>query len=130
MEGRIGTDLIRVVNKRYASADILCVGNRALKETFGGIIRFQDVRKTEIDKVVMYKAFRPGDVVRAQVLSLGDSRSFYLTTAEVFLGVIFATSMAGETMEALSHEEMICPKTQAVESRKVAKVDQEEEEEE
>ena len=31
--------------------------------------------------------FRAGDVVRAKVLSLGDARSFYLTTASDALGV-------------------------------------------
>ena len=41
------------------------------------------MRATEIDKVVVYDCFRPGDVVRAEVLSLGDARSYYLTTAKV-----------------------------------------------
>lgn len=31
--------------------------------------RQQDVRATEIDKVVMYDCFRPGDIVRAEVRS-------------------------------------------------------------
>ena len=31
----------------------------------------------------MYDCFRPGDVVRAEVISLGDARSYYLSTAKV-----------------------------------------------
>jgi exosome complex component CSL4 len=54
------------------------------------------VRATEIDKVVMVDCFRPGDVVRAEVLSLGDARSFYLTTAQNDLGVVYAKSVSGE----------------------------------
>jgi exosome complex component CSL4 len=46
--------------------------------------------------VVMHECFRPGDVVRAEVLSLGDSRSFFLTTAKNELGVVYAKSLAGE----------------------------------
>jgi hypothetical protein len=46
-------------------------------------------------QVVMHECFRPGDVVRAEVLSLGDSRSFYLTTAKNELGVVYAKSLAG-----------------------------------
>lgn len=43
----------------------------------------------------MYDCFRPGDVVRAKVLSLGDARSYYLTTAANSLGVVHAKSLAG-----------------------------------
>jgi hypothetical protein len=46
-------------------------------------------------QVVMYDCFRPGDVVRAKVLSLGDARSYYLTTADNALGVVHAKSLAG-----------------------------------
>lgn len=46
-------------------------------------------------QVVMYDCFRPGDVVRAKVLSLGDARSYYLTTADNSLGVVHAKSLAG-----------------------------------
>jgi exosome complex component CSL4 len=31
--------------------------------------RQQDVRATEIDKVDMYTSFRPGDIIRAEVVS-------------------------------------------------------------
>lgn len=46
----------------------------------------------------MYDCFRPGDVVRAKVLSLGDARSYYLTTADNALGVVHAKSLAGEAL--------------------------------
>jgi hypothetical protein len=45
--------------------------------------------------VVLPDAFRPGDVVRARVLSLGDARSFFLTTAQEALGVVAAKGPAG-----------------------------------
>jgi exosome complex component CSL4 len=63
---------------------------------FPHLCRLQDVRATEIDKVVMVECFRPGDVVRAEVLSLGDARSFYLTTAQNDLGVVYAKSVSGK----------------------------------
>ncbi len=46
-------------------------------------------------QVIMYDCFRPGDIVRAEVLSLGDVRSYFLTTAKNELGVVFARSIAG-----------------------------------
>ncbi|EIM92342.1 uncharacterized protein STEHIDRAFT_71046 [Stereum hirsutum FP-91666 SS1] len=90
-------------------------------EEFTGVIRTQDVRATEKDKVKIGDCFRGGDVVKGLVISLGDARSYYITTARNDLGVIFATSEAGGTMEPVSWQEMRCPKTGKLEKRKCAK---------
>uniref|UniRef100_A0A2N9EFV1 Exosome complex component CSL4 C-terminal domain-containing protein n=1 Tax=Fagus sylvatica TaxID=28930 RepID=A0A2N9EFV1_FAGSY len=92
------------VTTRMASADIMCVGPKSVREKFTGIIRQQDVRATEIDKVDMHLSYRPGDVVKALVLffltwfvdklSLGDARAYYLSTAKNELGVVSAESTA------------------------------------
>jgi hypothetical protein len=55
-------------------------------------------------------------------ISLGDSRSYYLSTAKNEYGVIFAKSVAGATMVPISWNMMQCPKTKSKEFRKVAKV--------
>jgi exosome complex component CSL4 len=110
------------VMAKMASVDILCVGSKAVGEKFAGIIRQQDVRATEIDKVDMHLSFRAGDIVRAMVLSLGDSRAYYLSTAKNELGVVSAESVAGETMVPISWTEMQCPLSGQTEQRKVAKV--------
>ncbi|RAL37861.1 hypothetical protein DM860_000555 [Cuscuta australis] len=110
------------VMARMSSVDIMCVGFKAVREKFTGTIRQQDVRATEIDKVDMHLSFRPGDIVRALVLSLGDARSYYLSTAKNELGVVSAESSAGATMVPISWTEMQCPLTGQVEHRKVAKV--------
>uniref|UniRef100_A0A0D6RAG2 S1 motif domain-containing protein n=1 Tax=Araucaria cunninghamii TaxID=56994 RepID=A0A0D6RAG2_ARACU len=120
--GAIVTARITKVMSRMASADIVCVGTRAVKEKFTGIVRQQDVRATEIDKVDMHMSFRPGDVIRAEVLSLGDARAYYLSTAKNDLGVVSAESVAGAMMVPFSWTEMQCPLTGQLERRKVAKV--------
>lgn len=81
----------------------------------------QDVRAAEKDKVKIYSSFRPGDIIKAEVISLGDARSYILSTAKNELGVIFATSVAGATMIPISWQEMQCPKTKTIELRKCAK---------
>lgn len=44
-----------------------------------------------IDQVVMIDSFRPNDIIKAKVISLGDSsRNLYLTTAAEDLGVLLA----------------------------------------
>jgi exosome complex component CSL4 len=109
------------VNPRMATVSILVVGDKVLSEPFTGLIRPTDVRLTQIDQVELYKCFRPGDIVRAEVVSLGDSRSYYLSTAKNEYGVIFAKSMADATMVPISWNMMQCPKTKMKEFRKVAK---------
>ncbi|XP_056004645.1 exosome complex component CSL4-like isoform X2 [Ostrea edulis] len=110
------------VNPRFCKCMILSVGRIPLKEPFRGQIRKEDVRATEKDKVEMYKCFRPGDIVVARVLSLGDAHSYLLSTAENELGVVMATSEAGAVLEPISWCKMKCPKTLTEEFRKVAKV--------
>lgn len=39
------------INPRLAAVDILCVGPRPVRQRYSGVIRTQDVRATEIDKV-------------------------------------------------------------------------------
>lgn len=120
--GLVITGKVGKVMTRSALVDIVCVGSRAVKEKFSGTVRQQDVRATEIDKVEMYSSFRPGDIIKAEVLSLGDARSYFLTTAKNELGVVSATSVAGVKMIPVSWQEMMCPLTNQKEPRKVAKV--------
>jgi exosome complex component CSL4 len=61
--------------------------------------------------------------VKALVISLGDSRSYYLSTASNELGVIYGTSIAGGApLVPVSWKEMECIKTKSRELRKVAKI--------
>lgn len=149
----------------HRAVDILCVGPKPVQQRYSGVVRVQDVRATEIDKVPRRPAaqqqgssaagrahvcspagrgratqrlqgglrcacpraspatppphlapsnltpptpqvkieacFRPGDVVRAEVLSLGDARSYHLTTAKNELGVVYAKSVAGACVAGL-----------------------------
>lgn len=114
------------------------------------VIRREDVRATEKDKVVTSEGFRVGDVVRGVVvcacvlcalrcckrllsvlgvlwvltvlqISLGDQSNYYLTTGKNELGVIMAKSEAGNTMYPISWKEFKDPVTGLTEGRKVAK---------
>ncbi|CAH0053284.1 unnamed protein product [Clonostachys solani] len=97
------------------------VGDTVLQTEWQGVIRVQDVRATEKDKVKIYECFKPGDIVRAQVISLGDQANYYLSTAQNELGVIMATSEAGNDMVPVSWKEFKDPETGVSELRKVAK---------
>ncbi|CAK3999819.1 Exosome complex component csl4 [Lecanosticta acicola] len=90
-------------------------------DPFPAIIRQQDIRLTEIAKVTVASAFRVGDIVRATVISLGDERSYYCSTARNDLGVVMATSEWGNQMFPVSWREFQDSVTGAREERKVAK---------
>ncbi|APA11029.1 hypothetical protein SS1G_03256 [Sclerotinia sclerotiorum 1980 UF-70] len=117
------TVLCRVtrITPRQATVAILVVGETVLEGEWQGLIRVQDVRATEKDKVKIFESFRPGDIVRAVVISLGDQSNYYLSTARNELGVIMATSEAGNAMYPVSWKEYKDPETGSSESRKVAK---------
>ncbi|KAG7661301.1 CSL4 [[Candida] subhashii] len=93
-----------------------------LGENFRGVIRSQDIRATERDKVKVVECFKPGDIVRAMIISLGDGNNYYLSTARNDLGVVFAKSCggAGGLMYPVDWMHMIDVKTGLVEMRKNA----------
>ena len=109
-------------NPRYCKVKILSINRITLKTLFKGTIRQEDVRATEKDRVKMNESFQLGDIVLARIMSLGDSQSYFLTTAENELGVIYALSSAGYPMVPISWCQMQCTKTGSIEHRKVAKV--------
>lgn len=88
---------------------------------FQALIRKEDVRAVEKDRVVMDEMFRVGDIVRGSVISLGDQSFYYITTARNDLGVVMARSDAGNMMFPVSWKEMRDPVTGAGEPRKVAR---------
>lgn len=120
----IVTAKVTKVTPRAATVEILVVNGRPLKELFKGSIRQQDVRQSEIDKVEIYKCFAPGDIVKAEVISLGDRHSYQLSTAKNGLGVVYARGPAGVRMVPVSWQEMQCPVSKVREFRKVAKEEQ------
>ena len=64
---------------------------------------------------------KPVKICADSQLSLGDARSYYLSTAANELGVIWAKSEVGNVMVPVSYQDMEDSKTGKVERRKVAK---------
>lgn len=88
---------------------------------YQAILRREDVRAFEKDKIVMNDMYRIGDIIRATVISLGDERSYYISTAGNEYGVVVAQSEAGNAMTPASWKEMQDVVTGKTELRKVAK---------
>lgn len=80
----------RVLKTNYNQAviEIISTGDLRLQIPSKGVIRKEDVRTVDIDKVVVPEVFKVGNVVSAKVLTLGDSKYYFLSTAETGLGVV------------------------------------------
>lgn len=104
------------------NVDILVIGDKELRQISKGIIRKEDVRDKDIDKVIMSECFRVGDLVKAAVISLGDSKQYYLSSAAIHLGVCVARhEKSGRFLSPVSWKEMEDKVTKQRETRKVAK---------
>lgn len=125
----IGQDVIGKIVKitsKYAGVDILAVnGELPLMEPIKATIRTQDIVEVEEKEIPpVHFAFRPGDLVRARIIGIGDpSAGFLLSTGvDAQLGVIYGKSAAaGAPLLPFSWNEMICSKTGSKEKRKCAK---------
>ncbi|XP_072380580.1 exosome complex component CSL4 [Diabrotica undecimpunctata] len=121
-QGDIVTAQVSVITQQYAKCFIKCVGDTVLRRPFKAVLRREDVRATEKDKVEIYKSFRPGDIILARVLPITEAHNYQLSTAENELGVVIAHSENGHPMVPISWTEMQCSKSFVKETRKVAKV--------
>lgn len=68
--GDIVTAMVTTVNQRLCKCVIKCVGDIVLTRPYRGILRKEDVRATEKDRVQMYNSFRPGDIILARVVTI------------------------------------------------------------
>lgn len=71
-------------------------------------------------------AFRPGDLIRAKILGIGDAAAGFLlsTSLDPRYGVVFARGAAsGEPLVPVAWNQMVCSKTGARETRKAARPD-------
>lgn len=107
-----------------AFVTVLAVGDTALRagQQPSALVRKEDIRLTDTDSVVVHECFRPGDIIEARVISLGDARQYFLSTAEPECGVLWARGeSSGRLLVPLSWKEMQDPESKVKEPRKVAK---------
>ena len=124
----VGTVVLGRVTRltlQQATVEILALGasgSTVLKTPNSGVVRTEDVTSLASDTLSVPSAFRLGDVVVARVISLGDSRQYFLSTAEDGLGVVEAAcGKSGVGMVPKTFRVMECPVTGEEETRKVCR---------
>lgn len=94
---------VQKISTHQATVEIVRVGDSVIRDDPPkGVIRKEDIRSDEVDTIVIHECFRHGDFVRAEVVSLGDSRQYYLSTVAVEHGVLRAKSDSGHIMTPVS----------------------------
>lgn len=115
------------LNSKYAGVDILAIdgSSQRFMEPVKGTIRLQDiVSHDEREVPLIQHAFRPGDVVKARVIGVGDPSAGLLlsTGVDAGLGVVYGKSAAaGAPLLPVAWNEMVCSQTGLREKRKCAK---------
>lgn len=132
----IGQTILGTVTRltsKYVGVDISVIESSTstekstyLEEPFKGTLRSQDIWPAddkEAPQQINY-SFRPGDLVRARIIGVGDASAGFLVSTSVDdeLGVVFARCAAtGEPLVPISWNEMLCPVSGIKEPRKAAK---------
>lgn len=120
---RIGDECVGRVTRVTTTqvfVSILYAGGTELRQRGRGVVRKEDVRATEVDKIAMNDCFRPGDIIKAAVISLGDSWQYYLSTSDPQHGVLYGFSGSNALMHPVNEGEMLDVSTKRRFKRKVA----------
>lgn len=115
------------VMQHQVAVQIVVAGDVKLRLAAKGMIRREDMQVSETDTLVMTNCFRPGDIIRCKVLSLGDRRQYFLGTAEKSCGVVYAKSATSQELmvpvKSGSETYMLDETTQIKELRIVAQTE-------
>ena len=96
---------------------IFKVGNKDISGVFSGILHISDVSDRYVTS--MNDACKPGDVIRARVIS-DKNQIYHLSTADKDSGVVYGLcGRCGNLLEQ-KRNEMWCPKCGNIEQRKTA----------
>lgn len=105
------------IQTQNAVVRIFKIGNEQLSGVFTGILHVSDVQPRYVDS--MFDVCRPGDIIRAKVIS-EKNRAYHLFTKDKDFGAVYALcSNCGYMLES-RRQNMYCPRCGQIEKRKVA----------
>ena len=115
--GSIVTGLVLDVKSKNAVLRIFQIGDKMLSGFFKGMLHISGVSHGYVDD--MFNVCKAGDIMRAKVIST-ENRSFFLSTVEKDLGVVYALcSRCGHVLQP-GNRGMGCSKCGNVERRKTS----------
>jgi len=115
--GSIILGQVSSVQSDTANIRIFKIDNEEVSGFFSGVLHVSDVQLSYIDS--MFSVCKPGDVMRAKVIS-EKNQVYHLSTKDKDLGVVYAfCSQCGYTLELRRHTPY-CSRCRMNEKRKIA----------
>jgi len=117
---KIGNTVVGQVSNSQsdnANVRIFKIGNKSLSGIFSGVLHIADVQMRYVDS--MFDVCRPGDIMRAEVIS-EKNKVYHLSTKDKNMGIVYAfCSQCGYPLEP-KRQLMSCPRCGNTEKRKTA----------
>jgi exosome complex component CSL4 len=115
--GNIVTGMVSDVKSKNAVLNIFQVGDKMLSGFFKGALHISGVSHGYVDN--MFNVCKAGDIIKAKVISTAN-RSFFLSTADKDLGVVYALcSRCGHVLQP-ANRGMSCSNCGNFERRKLS----------
>jgi exosome complex component CSL4 len=115
--GSVVLGQVASVQNENANVRIFQVGDSQTQGVFVGVLHIADVQLRYVES--MYEVCKPGDIIRATVVS-DKNRVFHLSTKDKNLGVVYGfCSNCGNILES-RRQSMLCPKCGRIERRKIS----------
>ena len=115
--GNVVLGQVSNVQSDNAGVRISQIDGELLSGFFSGILHVSDVQLSYVES--MFDVCKPGDLIRAKVISEKNQVS-HLSTKDKSLGVVYAfCSQCGSALE-LKRQTMVCPRCGKTETRKTA----------
>jgi len=115
--GSIVLGQVSNAQSQNAFVRVFKIGGKRISGFFTGILHISDVQLRYVDS--MFAVCKPGDILRAKVIS-EKNRRYHLSTLDENLGVVYAfCSRCGYALD-LKRRYMSCPRCGKVEKRKAA----------
>ncbi|ORM39762.1 Exosome complex component CSL4 [Babesia sp. Xinjiang] len=116
--GAIVIAQVTAITHEQAECHVIFVNDEPVAEGLKGVISVVDIHESKTVETKIYNCFRPGDFVRAEVISISDPKEISLSTEHRDLGVIRIPSET-EEMIPISWKYFLGTKTGTVVPRYV-----------
>jgi exosome complex component CSL4 len=115
--GSIVAGQVSNVQSKSAVLRISEIGKKFLSGNFTGVLHISDASPDYVE--IMYDVCKPGDIMRAKVISTAN-RTYHLSTSENNLGVVYAFCSQCGHLLTLGERGLHCTNCGKIEKRKIA----------
>lgn len=107
------------IEKQRAIVQVLSVNNTSVTP-FDAFIKKEHMGNKNIDWIRVENIFEPGDIILGKIKSLSETKKVLISIEDDELGVLLSKTEENEFLKMENKNQMICPSTQKVYSKKVA----------